>query len=124
MNRQNLNRRVGLAGVLLCLLAASAGARRRSSDEGDDGFPDYNRLEYAKPLPPPDQQVQAPKPGSINMEVGREEPGPAAPVDAVPLPLTHKSHDADDSEPPLTGMLEETAPAVSTSSVLTQNGRK
>ena len=81
------------------LLNGAALARRRDSDEDD--FPNYDKVEYAKPLPPVDQQVPQPKPGSFHLRVGDPKPTQDASMDDIPVQLMDNKKHADDSEPAL-----------------------
>jgi hypothetical protein len=116
-------------GILLAAsfwIGAQAGrtlwAKSRSAG-GGDGFPDYNRLEFAKPLPPADQQVPERKPGSIDLEVGKGAPAVTVPLDAVPMPLTHQAPGLDETEPPMIGIIEDTAAATASSATVTPAAR-
>jgi hypothetical protein len=92
---------------LLVILAAVSVVYARSSDK--DAFPDYNRLEYAKPLPPVDQQVEESKPGSIQRRFGEKSAQASdreVPLNALPIPLRGAAY-SDDSEPPISDLLEQ-----------------
>jgi len=81
-----------------------------SKDKDKEGYPDYTRLEYAKPLPPVDEQVKQPKPGSISRKFGEvpEDPNQGAdPLNSIPIPLMRGNSKGNDFEPPITEILEE-----------------
>src|SRR5262245_49548889 len=91
-------------------LLITAGVWARRSQDDAEGFPDYNRLEYAKPLPPADQQVPQAPPGSINMKVGgKKAASDTTPLEELPVRLRQASGD-DSGEPPLDFI--ETAPII------------
>jgi hypothetical protein len=77
-----------------------------------DGFPDYTKLEYAKPMPPADQQVPERPGGSINVIVGQVNKELINSPEALPIPILHKAAGPDDSEPPMDGILESTTASV------------
>jgi hypothetical protein len=95
---------------LLVALAVVCFASRKDAIE----YPDYTRLEYAKPLPPPDQQVEAPGPGSIHMVVGdRKRVVEGASLESLPVALLHPDVPADESEPSMADVLELSTQPVS-----------
>src|SRR4051812_48250593 len=81
------------------LIAAAAGlflvSGSFAKSKPQDDFPDYNRLEYAKPLPPPDQQVAPPLPGSIQMQVGnKKKVYDEVPPETLGIPIRSHNDDA------------------------------
>ncbi len=111
-----------LFGAFFASLLTPAQAKEKK-----DEYPDYSRLEYAKPLPPVDEQVKEPKPGSINRKFGERPENPyegSDPLSNIPIPLLRASNKGDDFEPPITDILESTEqplapPAKSTAPVVT-----
>ena len=91
----------GLAFVLAGLLVLAGLALARSKSRDNDDFPDYNRLEYTKELPPPDKQLTDPGPGSIHMRVGEKAPETkGTPLEQLPMAIRPASK-ADTGEPPM-----------------------
>ena len=85
----------GLSGLVFSLVT-TVFARSKNDDQD---FPDYNHLEYAKPMPAPDEQVPQPPPGSIHMEVGgNTSPDQTTPLDELPVAI-HPAQQPDTSEP-------------------------
>jgi hypothetical protein len=105
LNRSLLFRFLLTLGVL-AILSADGRARSRSDK---DGFPDYNRLEYAKPLPPVDEQQPESKPGSIQRRFGDKpvSAGDTIPLNALPISL-RPTPESDESEPPISDLLDQT----------------
>jgi hypothetical protein len=93
----HLEHSVVAAALLTLGLVVSGSSRNREEQD----FPDYNRLEYAKPLPPPDQQpVESPR-GSIQMRVGdKPVTAQAVPLDSLQVPI-RPANSGNGSEPPL-----------------------
>src|SRR5262249_22895105 len=87
------------AVVLAALLAGPALAKRHDPD--DDEFPNYNKLEYAKPLPPVDQQVPEPRPGSFHLRVGDKTKAQETTMDDLPVQLMGEKRKSEESGPPL-----------------------
>lgn len=104
------------AGMVLASYIRTAEAKEKK-----DTYPDYTRLEYAKPLPPVDEQVKEPKPGSISRKFGERPDNPLEGIDPltnIPVPLLQGGNKGNDFEPPITDILEATAqsePAVAKS---------
>ena len=86
-----------------CLTLASAAAAR--SKDADD-FPDYTHVEYAKPLPPPDQQVPEPPRGSFHLQVGGGEDVESMPQ-GLELPHPHVMQKAS-VDPEMSDLFNET----------------
>jgi hypothetical protein len=104
------------AAVLLSLsLALPAWSWKHHDDE--DHFPDYNQLEYNKPLPPVAEQ-QTSKPGSITLKVDMQQKNDSTPLDAIPVRLGRSLIAPDDSEPPLADVLDERSISSSTALAL------
>src|SRR5882672_10965037 len=102
MLRRRLWEQVTLILVLIALPAIV-----RSRYKATEDFPDYNHLEYAKPLPPSDQQVQEAPPGSIHQIFGNRKPAAVAvPIDALPVSL-HPTQNRDESEPSMDDLFNE-----------------
>jgi hypothetical protein len=92
----------GVIGLVLNWVPVSFGKSKPQDD-----FPDYNRLEYAKPLPPPDQQVTSPPPGSIQMEVGsKKKQITDVPPETLSVPIRPRDYDSG-SEPPISDLLDD-----------------
>jgi len=89
-------------------------AEAANNNSNGDDFPDYNRLEYAKPLPPVAEQVPEAKPGSIDLKVGMQQPTESEPLDAIPVRIGRSSQDPDDGEPSMAGMLDDSQVSTST----------
>jgi len=108
-------------GLVLSLCGDSF-ARKKKDDEG---FPDYNKLEYTQKKPDPDHQVQESAPGSFHMEVGNKRSAQTGvPLDQLPIAV-RGGGSAENGEPPIdfidTGLPVSTVPAVaSTTTVKTE----
>lgn len=122
--------KIGFMGIMvsaLVFLSSAAWAGSRNTN-GDD-FPDYTRIEYAKPLPPVDQQVPAPPPGGIPLNVNMGQVSDSTSLDEIPVRLGRTSQNSDDSEPSMVGILDDShistttamaAPVASTTSVVSK----
>ena len=96
---------MGIAVLLGLILNGAPDALSKSKPDND--YPDYNRLEYAKPLPAPDQQIQPPPPGSISMRVGEKKTRiDAVPPDTLSIPIRSRDDDSG-SEPPIADLLDD-----------------
>ena len=110
----------GLSGLVVTLVST---VFARSSKD-DQGFPDYNHLEYAKPMPAPDQQVPQLGPGSFHMEVGGKRAQAAnVPMEEMPMPL-RPAQNADNGEPPMDFIDGFAAPSSSAPAVSTTTATK
>lgn len=67
-----------ISAITLCLLASTVSAQGRRPNADEDHFPDYNRLEYSKPIPK-EEEKPAPTPPV--------KPQPPMPVTNLPPPL-------------------------------------
>src|SRR4051812_5188615 len=103
-------RRLMLALLLLSSLAQAMGHRDRDAEEKDK-FPDYNRLEYAKPIPKepetslPARTVAPPPVPTASSSTVPDAPLP--PPKVVPMP-------ADPSEPSFPSEVLDTISSSST----------
>jgi len=91
-----------LTGLLLSWTPEAFSKQKKEND-----FPDYNRLEYAKPLPAPDEQVAPPPPGSFSMRVGEKKKTiNEVPPDILGVPIRPRDND-NGSEPPISDLLDD-----------------
>ncbi|HVO32639.1 MAG TPA: hypothetical protein VMU17_01910 [Elusimicrobiota bacterium] len=105
--------------IAIAWVGSASGLQARDRNADDDSFPDYNKIEYARPLPPVEQQQQQAKPGSIQLSVDMSHPA-AADTDAVaPAPARTPPRKADDSEPPLDFMVDNSSGVQASTAPLT-----
>jgi hypothetical protein len=104
----------------LLLIGESSFARSKKTED----FPDYNRLEYTKELPPADQQLPDEIPGSIQMRVGEKKmDSKRTSLNEIPVSLRPAAK-PNTSEPPMDfidapALTTLPSPDVSTPSVTT-----
>lgn len=91
-------RRILILSILPLVLASLAEAKGRREPSEDEGFPDYNKLEYAKPIPkvqdlppPPPKRIE---PASPVIDPANDAPLPAP--KAVPAPRNTSEPDFPD----------------------------
>src|SRR5437870_300809 len=89
-------------GVGVFLLSPLVLARKND----DQGFPDYNHLEFAKPKPPADQQVPEAPRGGIPLRVDMSHPSTDLPPDALSAPPARPAQVVNESEPPMDGFID------------------
>ncbi|OGR91840.1 MAG: hypothetical protein A2992_09115 [Elusimicrobia bacterium RIFCSPLOWO2_01_FULL_59_12] len=117
MAHAGLLNRNGILPVLIAIGFLKVPSPSWAGSKQNDGFPDYNRLEYAKPRPPVEEQLKEPKPGSIQRKFGdtnEDNSGGADPLNSIPIPLLRPAPKTDDSEPPISEILEEAEVSLST----------
>jgi hypothetical protein len=102
-----------LLALLIGVLSGWAGlAFGRSAEK--DGFPDYTKIEYAKPRPPAEEQIAEPPPGSIKARLGdRQATNMGNSLDELPLPVVTRPK-PNETEPSFDDLLGDDTVAKST----------